>query len=65
MKKQVEKICQNCKHWHDIGKTLDVNCSYILNSSISRRVGTCDLSVNALDNYLTETYDCDKFALVE
>jgi len=63
--KKIEKICRNCKHWHDIGKTLDVNCLYILNSSISRRVGACDLSANALDNYSIETCGCDKFVLAE
>ena len=63
MKNKLKHICRHCISWHDIGKTLDVNWEYILNSSISRKVGTCDIAITELNKYTTETYGCDKFAL--
>ena len=65
MKKSIEKICRNCKHWKSCNKTLDVNFPYEMNSSKTRQVGICDVDSFDISNYSTETYSCDKFALVD
>lgn len=52
-----KKSCLNCRHWHDINKTLDVYFNY----NVSRKVGICDLAINEYDKYSIETYDCEKF----
>ena len=56
MKKNIGKTCKNCIHWHDTGKTQEVQFRFI--PAVVFNTGLCTDG-----SYTTEKYLCGRFLL--